>query len=308
MRYIWFICICLTLVVGGFTSAYIVSNPKYEHTPRWYRGHFRTIKEHLQTISTHLKTYYAQNNRYPDNNEGLSALKSFKEELIGKQPNLPPPMGISEDKSQDSYKFDRFYDNWKMVSFEGGILSPWFEPFVYENRRGLSDSLFTDSPANPDKEQYYSIKVDDGIYIYSVGAMLYAQEYKTLLAEIKMMNGISIAIVILEIVLVIVFIRLFIKARKPAKEPQKWWVRGLKTAGRTLLVLLSVVIGPVSIPHITCYVMTSFGLYRRPEMITQYNALLDKYRQRGVINDQTYQKIKQGLAEVDNLIEEKKIR
>jgi hypothetical protein len=54
--------------------------------------------------------------------------------------------------------------------------------------------------------------------------------------------------------------------------------------------------------------MTSFGLHSRPRMIKEYNALLEKYHQRGVINQQTYQKIKTALDDVNKLIEDNKIK
>jgi len=59
----------------------------------------------------------------------------------------------------------------------GGVVSPWHIPYVYENRNGLDAALFADSPANDDGRRRYSVEVDDGIYVYSVGGQSYAEEY-----------------------------------------------------------------------------------------------------------------------------------
>jgi len=312
MRYIWFICICLTIAVGGFLCLSLINNPKYKYEPPSYRGDFEHINGQLSGISKHLQSYYTQNKRYPDNNEGLMALKDLRERLLKVQNHLPPPIGSltpTDIKEIQDIGFDFIRNKFEMAAFDGGILSSWLEPFIYENRRGLPEDLFTDSPVNQDKGQYYSLKVDDGIYVYSVGAMIKYKSYAELLSEIKMMKILSLAIAIISIILIIVFIRLFIKAKRPAKEPPKPWVSILRIISGTILALASIFIAliPWSVT-ITCYAMSSFGLHSRPRMIKEYNTLLDKYHQRGVINQQTYQKIKTALDDVNKLIEDNKIK
>jgi hypothetical protein len=301
MRYIWFICICLTLAIGGFYCNSLRDNPKYIYEPGYYKGHLNTIKKHLQTISAHLQKYNLQNGRYPDNNEGLTVLEDLKKELIGKQKRLLPPMG-SDDSGAEYYH----RDVGEMASFEGGILSPWFEPFMYENRRNLPANMFVDSPANQDEEQNYSIKVDESIYVYSMKAALYSQEYSLLMKEVERARLSQKIIKIAMIILIIIFVYLFIRAKRSVAK-QVWWVKTLKICGSGLVFLTSLIIGGIE-TRVTCYIMDIFDLGRHPEMISQYTALLDKYRQRGVITDATYQKIKQSLGEVDKLIEDGKIR
>ncbi|HLD36619.1 MAG TPA: type II secretion system protein GspG [Planctomycetota bacterium] len=275
MRYIWFACICLTLAIGGL----FCNNPKYTYEPSWYKGHLRTMQKHLATISQGLKSYYAKNNRYPDNNEGLTVLDNIR-----KNPELP-----------DEYEYERRGRDIKV--FEAGILSPWLTPFVYENRRGFPPELFQGSPATDDSGQHYSVRVDEGIYVYSLGTRMTYVEYKWLLVK---MWAVRIGILLI----LVMFIMLFRKAKKPDK--QVLIKRILKTFGGVILILISLLVGPAAM--VTCYLMSSFSLHRRPEMIKKYNALLEEYHQRGVINDATYQKTKTALEKVDKLIEDEKIR
>jgi len=303
MRYIWFVCICLTIGISGFWYNTLRNDPKYIYEPPWYRGHLRDISEHYQTIAKHLKTYHDKQGRYPDNNEGLTILTDLRKELVDKQTSLPSPMGTYEDKFNWGYYIPKYAE---MVSFDGGILSPWFEPFIYENRNGLDETLFTDSPVNYDKERSYCIEVDKGIYVYSMGAVMYYQKYCLLLKEKQRNEILQVVILIVGPILTLIFIWLFIRAKKVVNKPRPLW-RTLKWVGSVILVLIS--LGSWSMVTITtCYVMTSFGLHSRPRMIKEYNALLEKYHQRGVINQQTYQKIKTALDDVNKLIEDNKIK
>lgn len=293
MRHIWFACTCLLLAFGGM----FCSQPKYSYEPGWYNGHFRTMREHLQTITQELKVYLSRNGKYPDNNEGLAALTEFRAKLAGDRYDLPEPMG----KLPKEYNERRSGSSREMVAYGAGILSPWFEPFIYENRTGLDEKLFADSPATLDTGRNYSVKVDEGIYIYSAGTMLFYQKYKWLMIEMWSVQIIFFSLLIL-------FIVLFAKSKGPdnkslSKTPIKGAKAAVKAAGGILLILLSLGVSQINV--VTCYVMGSFGLYRRPEMIAEYNKLLEKYYQKGVINQATYDKVKKAMEEVDKVVERK---
>jgi hypothetical protein len=154
--------------------------------------------------------------------------------------------------------------------------------------------------------------VDEGIYVYSTGVMLYYQDYARVMAERKTAHTIVWSIPILSFILLVIFSYLFIRSKRLTDEAPKQWLKYIKTVIGILLLVFSVIIGMKKhyAYEVSCYMIISnyFNFLRRPEMISQYNTLLDKYRQRGVINDQTYQKIKQSLGEVDKLIEQGKIR
>ena len=330
MRYIWFICICLTILLGSFSYNFIsniedyrlAGSYEYKHSiwtrittylasnycyyPGWKEKHLNKIQYHFQVIFDQLKAYYEKNKQYPDNNEGLTVLTELRARLIKEQAYLPPPIGSCQEDCNGKYGVA----DEGMVSFDGGILSPWLEPFVYENRRGLEKNIFADSPVNRDKKQYYSIKVDDEIYVYSVGAMMYYHDYARVMAKRNMTHIIVWSIPVLSFVLLILFIWLFIKAKRPTDKLPKWWLKPLKVTVGILMLLLSVIIGlkKHEVYEISCYMILSNNFLHRPKMISQYNVLLDKYRQRGVITDATYQKIKQSLGEVDKLIQDGKIR
>jgi hypothetical protein len=63
-----------------------------------------------------------------------------------------------------------------LVLCPAGIMTPWLVPYVYENRTGTDPTAFQDSPANSGDPRW-SICVDDGVYVYSLGAKAYAAEY-----------------------------------------------------------------------------------------------------------------------------------
>ena len=59
-----------------------------------------------------------------------------------------------------------------------GVLSPWQMPYVYENRNESPRDIFTDSPVDNYGAERYSVKIDDGVYLWSVGAQNYSGKYR----------------------------------------------------------------------------------------------------------------------------------
>jgi hypothetical protein len=288
MRHTWFACICLTLAFGGM----FCSQPKYQYEPGWYNGHLKTMREHLETISQQLKVYHSRNGKYPDNNEGLAALTEFRTKLSENRYDLPEPMG----KLPKEYNEKIRSGSRDMAAYGEGILSPWLEPFIYENRTGLDAKLFADSPATLDTGRNYSAKVDEGVYIYSAGTMLFYREYKWLLIEMWSVR-------IIFCLLLILFIVLFARTKPKTTGKPPVWQQVIKGVGGTILILASLFVSQATM--VTCYIMNSFGLYRRPEMMAEYNKLLEKYYQKGVINQATYDKVKKAMDEVNKVVEKK---
>jgi len=320
MRYIWFVCICVSVLLVTFFINFIVninsfrwsaehifssviSDLAYHYTdfPTKEKDILNYVQGDLLDIAKHLKAYRAKNNRYPTNDEGLTVLSELKAQLIEEYEYLPVPMGKRPKGKGSAY----YGSLGGMCSFEGGILSLWFEPFIYENRNGLPGNLFNDSPVNNDKEGLYSIRVDKGVYVYSVGAISYYQDYVDALAKRTRTRIIVWCLPVISFILLIIFIYLFIRAKNPGNKTTKWLVKLLKVVGGILMILISIIIGlrkPEEVT-ITCYKMASmFNLERRPEIISQYNNLLDKYNQRGVISQDTYRKIKKALDDVNKTI------
>ena len=177
MRYLRNLIAVLILIAGFAFSSYCFNHDEMVHDPRaGDKRRCMILKEQMTTITQHLKSYYTQNNHYPTNDEGLTVLNDLREELAKQQYGLPAPMGIASNPEYMTHYY-RMPHREEMVSFECGILSPLLDPFIYENRRGLAKNLFTDSPLNQDTDGNYSLKVTDGIYLYSSSALFYHNRY-----------------------------------------------------------------------------------------------------------------------------------
>jgi hypothetical protein len=291
MKYVAIIIGVAVLIAGFAFSDYYMTHDEMVHDSRRGDGYrCELLKEHMGVIAQHLKSYYSQNNRYPTNDEGLTVLKDLQEELAKKHSGLPPPMGTYHHPYPERITYYYRINKEEMVPYEDGILSPMLEPFIYENRRGLPENLLVDSPVNRDKNGDYSLKVDDGIYLYSSSSVFYHDRYSEYLSDKTKYTIYAVGFALLALIIGIVLI----KARRIIKG---------------ILILVSILTG-IYIPNMsrgTCYTWTLYPLYERPDMIGLYNSLLEKYRQRGVINDATYQKSKTSIEKINKLIEDRKL-
>jgi len=66
---------------------------------------------------------------------------------------------------------------------DAGILTPWTDPYIYENRTKGDQKRFGHSIVSSDKHRRFSIKVDNGIYVCSVGAYYRTKDYDSQLWE-----------------------------------------------------------------------------------------------------------------------------
>lgn len=160
-----------------------------------------------------------------------------------------------------------------------GLLSPWGLPYVYENRAGLDPARFGDSPANGDSKGRYSVRVDNDVYISSVGGQYYAQEYDSEWWEHYAPRFIGAGLLGVSLVVLVLLFR--------------------AQAGRAGVLALALSgaagVGVSQLSHMTCYIMSALFSHRDKEMVAQQAALLDKYHASGVINDATYAKARAAL-------------
>ncbi len=154
-----------------------------------------------------------------------------------------------------------------------GVLTPWMVPYVSENRAGLDASIFADSPANGDGQGQYSIRVDDGVYVYAIGGIGYARAYNEMWWEYRIPRIWGFGL--LGMAAVCLSILVFLS-----------WRAGLAAVGvgATGLVLA------LPMTATSCYVVAPLFSQRSPEMITTQRRLLEKHHSKGVISDATYQK------------------
>ena len=166
-----------------------------------------------------------------------------------------------------------------------GVLSPWLIPYVYENRSGVDPKKFQGSPADVDSSRRYSVRVDDGIYLYSIGGQFYADKLDRMEREANSPRWLGCVLILVAVVCVVVMAR---RSR-----------RG-KLAGVVALLLSAGAGAVLGGTRATCYVMSPLFSSRDPEMGARRRALLDRYHQSGVIGDETYAKavsaLKKGAA------------
>ncbi|MBM4037893.1 MAG: hypothetical protein FJ290_05205 [Planctomycetes bacterium] len=156
-----------------------------------------------------------------------------------------------------------------------GVLSPWLVPYVYENRNGLAPTLFADSPANADRGERYSLRVDEGIYVHSVGGLLCAQVRDRHWWEYHGPQFVGYALLAAALALVVTLV----------------WRSKRVPKATVFTVAVSATIGSLAGGfYAMCYAMRSLFSRRSPELISQQRDLLAKYHSRCVINEASYQK------------------
>jgi hypothetical protein len=163
----------------------------------------------------------------------------------------------------------------------GSIFSPWLLPYNYENRNGLPAAAFRQSPAKGDRWGC-SVRVDDGVYVFSSGGYVYAQGYRRAWWQ---RNGPRLFGLFLISIGIAIAVYRFFRAR----------------AGHPLLAIFAVIPGFLFggtlyvMNQATCYVMSRAFSRRNPAMISLQTRLLDSYREQGVISEETYQRVRSGM-------------
>lgn len=162
-----------------------------------------------------------------------------------------------------------------------GALSPWLVPYVYENRNGLSQAKFEGSPADSDKKGRYSVRVDDGVYVSSVGGQLYAERLDRMWWKDNGPRFVGAGLLLVAVVFLVMMIRTSKKAAIAGAVAML--LSGVAGFGLTILFGLTVL-------YIVCYGSPGFFSYRDPKMIARQKELLVKYHSRGVLGDQAYKR------------------
>ncbi len=158
-----------------------------------------------------------------------------------------------------------------MVS-PAGLLSPLQIPYMYENRNGLDASLFADSPVGRDSDGRYSVHVDKGVYVYSVGGLHYAE-----LIDKSRARRVRIA--------------LLLAALLVASTALLIWAARVKGGIIALAAMLGIGSLGYFASQVSCYVMSSLFRYRDPKIVVRQKELLEKQHASGIISDQTYERV-----------------
>jgi hypothetical protein len=258
MRPVYLIGICLSIAAYSYISIY----PEYVWT-RMYDG-WAIIGErkNLQIVNDALHEFRDQNGRYPTNEEGIASA-------------MPA----------DSIWKDSIKERPRVKLGAAGMISPWGVPYVYENRIGLDPQLFADSPVQNDKGHYYSNKVDEDVFVYSIGCIPVAQEYIKLNRAKMIASDTAIGGIVLFAILWIIC-----RARPRSRVRQAAGV----IAG-AFGIFLSFFVPQVF--SVSCYEPMPYGEWRKGEVMVDYYDLLQKFRARGIIADEGYEKLENALKE-----------
>jgi hypothetical protein len=310
----FFIVIGLVAVIGAYMAAgYWADDREVNRRP------LEVIQNQLADLKTLLQAYKASHGAYPSNDEGLVALDSFEtrfavnlrrnqegfgERYAWRQWWAPWWQAVMDDYRRqkgflphnagefsawfpDIFRYNLSEADATTVPGEiafspqgrafvlspAGVMSPWLIPYVYENRTGANPQKFQDSPVDSDWRGRWSIRIDDGIYVYSFGGKVYAEHYDRAWWDFNLPRLFGGAL------LLGAFALWFFMLRKNGQR------------GLWVLLLAGLAGGAASLPiKATCYIMTPAFCDRDPQAIVQQRELLDKYHERGVIGDETYEK------------------
>jgi len=273
------------VIVAFIYSAVIVwlflLSPDDRSTGSWYRSHFTGTKEELGKISDALKTYKEHTGAYPTNDEGLAVLPEFK--VMDYEGDIRMPLRWPGQEPTHSTI---------------GPLSGWGVPYVYENRRGIAKEKFADSPVEKDTAGLYSLRVDDDIYVYSVEGPTLASEYR---------QNLQVQIVVYAMVLAFFLAAILSYAIPMIRKSKSRLVKVSRIAVRSVwyvfILLTSLILGERALTSTMCYVVEYFHRGKRPGYTAAYRQVLDKYKERGIIKEETYNTLLTNLEKEQKLLD-----
>jgi hypothetical protein len=222
------------------------------------------FQDQSTVLKTMLQAYSKSHGRYPSNDEGLSPVA----DIIKRTSNEHSPVILRRCRITPS-----------------GVLSWWGEPLIYENRRGKSPSEFVWSKLDHDLKREYSRKVDDGIYIWSVGAMEASPRWRA--KNIRVTISLF-ATLILSLGLLCAFVRKAVRMRGDVPKFKKALLIMHYSFYGSLLMLACA--WPFIIFGSGCG-CSGGQKTRTPELTKSYVSTMKNYRKHGIISNATLEKI-----------------
>ncbi len=232
------------------------------HAPRYFWEHWKSA----------VALYRAKHGRVPASDQELMDVFDITSSDYAEE-DKPPKVRQAEVAIGEG-------DNLYILS-PAGVLSPWHTPYVYENRNGLDAARFIGSPADSDIRRWYSVKVDDGIYIYCMGGQYYAERLdERQWADIRPRIAGGILLVLAGVSVVLMF---------------RQSVRAGIEGAISMAVLGGLGVASGNMSYETCYIMSPLFSHRNPKMVARQRELLDRYHRSGVIGDDTFAKAMSAL-------------
>ncbi len=296
LRIILFLLICLPRFIG-YHYVLMENAPQFNNEHDWQiesnNYAINRIQEILEYSKSALLRFRFAEGKYPTNDEGLQIVDEFR------------------FRSKD-YAYD--FDGEEVT--EAGVLTRYGDPIIYENRVDLEPESFNFSPVNEYTDGEYYLKVDDGIFIYSVFALeAYKKNlvFKKMLKEQRVERKRYITALphnrFLFISLIIIFVTFFIILPVKHKKTNPFFVF-LKWVAGSIVLITTIIMGLevnksinstdtrselTSLPMSAALYSSNYSnyveFYGSSEVLKEYIKLLTKYKNAGVINEDTYTKI-----------------
>jgi len=193
---------------------------RYRNLVEYFDTAFKALKDDREEMKKRLLEFKTWTGRYPTNDEGLSVVAYSLEE----QTTAPG--------------FMNYRGNLHLNKFESAEFSE--APYIYENRIGLPKNSFKHSPVKKDPKEYYSTKIDDNIFIYSIGALALYERYIESSPIFSFYFKITIFCLI-EILLLFLFVLFSVNNRAKAiakSRAAKYTLRSLLALCGILLIFL----------------------------------------------------------------------
>lgn len=260
MRYWLAIVSGLVLGVG---LGYVMLEPM-QHGARADEYGLAFFHRHSRVLSSMLRAYSRSHGGFPTNDEGMSAVA---------------------DAAKRRADHDRNHGGELMRCrvTASGVLSWWGDPIIYENHRGIRAAALDSLQQGLDRG--YAHEVDDGVYLWSIGAKRASERIRAKEARRAWTMGLSL------LAWAALLAAFAIRVREQADgAPQK---RSPLTIGPTVLgIAISVC---VAVP--VMLVLSTFGcgcpgiqVTRTPALTRAYKASMRAYCDKGIISRQTYAK------------------
>jgi hypothetical protein len=238
-------------------------------------------RQQMEWIAHFVKEYRVTNGRYPSNDEGLIVVT----ETIRRA-------RADEHRSTDgdTPKWPGFWPG----QFDGiSVTSLWNEPFIYENRRGLPARKFAGSMVDADKDREYSVRVDDGVYIWCLAAAKLDGVHHSRLAKRTPVRASLIGLGALFVLAYLIpTVRSVDRSQRGFAGYRK--ALGALAGGVGVGALVFIFLSPV-FAHVSCYKM---AIMHPPRLREDYEELITKYRDQGVISEKAYQKLLKSVSDL----------
>ncbi|MHC4661669.1 MAG: hypothetical protein ACYS8W_08260 [Planctomycetota bacterium] len=296
-----FIIIFALICVVVYFGVKKITDPDLEYDKEYCDEYFKVYRAELAAVKKFLLQYKAKYGDFPTNNEGLNTEKLYK--IILSDPAAIQPGNTGGIKYENLQAYGAYNVKnprgtfSKAILADSGLLSVRYVPYIYENRRCTERAKFTRSVVDDDPDNFYSIKVADGIYVWSIGAYMRYSAINVLVLEK------NTAILLTAgglVILALIFFTLYIYRYRTEnrKKPKSIPLTVLKSAIGISAIAGASFLGVLRPTYFSCYMRAALGpdySYRIAEMLTKYQQILEKYREKGIIKQEVYDKLKAAM-------------